>query len=183
MWKYSSFIFLWKDPVHKLPCNLGKSPSGTGRQKKSSSTFGAAKVLKIFKQKFLNYLLVGAALFYLHIMLSFTHLVYWLISWGLSDEINILWYQLVLYGSLSLLTLYSFHFADEDVATTLANFLDPESPTVQVEIPWLLKYCNTQHKSAKFVCNLLAITISYRDGFKKSKWKFKMAFAIRRPII
>ena len=51
MWKYSSFIFLWKDPVHKLPCNLGKSPSGPGRQKKSSSTFGAAKVLKIFKQK------------------------------------------------------------------------------------------------------------------------------------
>ena len=28
-------------------------------------------------------------------------------------------------------------------------------------IPWLLKYCNTQHKSAKFVCNPLAITISY----------------------
>ena len=64
-------------------------------------------------------------------------------------------------GSLFLLTLYSFHFADEDVATTLANFLDPESPTVQVAIPSLLKYYDTQYKSAKIVCNLLAITISY----------------------
>ena len=72
--------FLGKDPVHKLPCNLGKSSSGTGRQKKPSPSFGAAEVSKIFKQKFLNHLLTGAALFYLHIMLSFTHLVYWLIS-------------------------------------------------------------------------------------------------------
>ena len=52
MWKYSSFIFLWKDPVHKLPCNLGKSPSGTGRQKKPSPTFGAAEVSKILKTVF-----------------------------------------------------------------------------------------------------------------------------------
>ena len=37
------------------------------------------------------------------------------------------------FGSLLLLTLYSFHFADEDVSAAISSFLNSDSPTAKVK--------------------------------------------------
>ena len=42
-------------------------------------------------------------------------------------------YKQTTFGSLPLLTLYSFHFADEDVSAAISTFLNSDSPTAKVK--------------------------------------------------
>ena len=177
--------------VHKLPYHLGESTRARRRQKKSPSPSWTAEVLillteltqPIWKQQEWDSFVVTLC------PLSCTRFTSWPYKVGqLILDICFLVHTLescdkrTTFGSLLLLTLYSFHFADEDVSAAISSFLNSDSPTAKVKQrfqkqsnkvitgPLLLLYCDKDDLQPRRLCLWAAAQVVLSNIFFRLDW-------------